>query len=260
MRGIYEIYLDVYFIENVILDAAMLTLAVFLMGKKLMPWRVLLAAAIGGCGAVFVLVFGIRYGILYIFAVLLTDFAMFQAAAKTDIGEKLLGIVYFHALAFAYAKLEACAAMLNMGKGIRIIALAALTGTIMLISFYQNKKKPQRIYMVTITENGENVELKALFDTGNLLTEPISQKPVSIIEENETTKLWLTAQPQKYRVIPFHSVGKEHGILEGTTVDELIIWKKDRQIVQKDAVVAFYKGKLSKDGSFQMILNQNLLM
>ena len=42
-------------------------------------------------------------------------------------------------------------------------------------------------------------------------------------------------------------------------VDELIIWKKDRQIVHKDVIVALYKGKLSKDGSYQMILNQGLL-
>ncbi len=113
--------------------------------------------------------------------------------------------------------------------------------------------------MVTITENGEHIELKALFDTGNSLTEPMSQKPVSIIEENETIKLWLAAQPERYRVIPFRSIGKEHGILEGTMVDELIIWKKDRQIVHKDVIVALYKGKLSKDGSYQMILNQGLL-
>lgn len=87
----------------------------------------------------------------------------------------------------------------------------------------------------------------------------MSQKPVSIIEENETIKLWLVAQPERYRVIPFRSIGKEHGILEGTMVDELIIWKKDRQIVHKDVIVALYKGKLSKDGSYQMILNQGLL-
>ena len=60
-------------------------------------------------------------------------------------------------------------------------------------------------------------------------------------------------------MIPFRSIGEENGIMEGTTVDELTISLGDRQIVEKDAIVALYKGKLSKDGSFQMILNQGLL-
>ena len=206
-----------------------------------------------------ILIFGIKYGIFYILAVLATDFMMFLVAGNADTGEKMLGIVYFHALAFAYTKLEECAAMLGIWKGNRVITLAVLIAMIMLIAHYQSRRRAQRIYMVTITENGEHIELKALFDTGNSLTEPMSQKPVSIIEENETIKLWLAAQPERYRVIPFRSIGKEHGILEGTMVDELIIWKKDRQIVHKDVIVALYKGKLSKDGSYQMILNQGLL-
>ena len=54
------------------------------------------------------------------------------------------------------------------------------------------------------------------------------------------------------------SIGEKHGVLEGTMVDELIISVGDRDIIKKDAVVALYKGQLSQDGSFQMILNQGL--
>lgn len=255
---IYEIYLDVYFIENAVLDAMILTLTLFLQGRKAVPWRIVLAAVLGGIGAVLVLILGIKYGILYILAVLAIDIMMLFVTTRANIRELLIGIVYFHAMAFVYAKLDACVERLGVPEGFRTITPAVCTGIIMLISKYQSRKRSQRIYMVAITENGENVEMKALFDTGNSLMEPISGKPVSIIEENETTKLWLEMQPQKYKIIPFRSIGKEHGILEGTMVDELIIWKDDRQIIKKDAVVALYKGKLSKDGSYQMILNQEL--
>ncbi|MDE6365736.1 MAG: sigma-E processing peptidase SpoIIGA, partial [Lachnospiraceae bacterium] len=54
-------------------------------------------------------------------------------------------------------------------------------------------------------------------------------------------------------------VGKEHGLLEGIVVDELIIQKEREQVVKKGAVIAFYKGKLSKNGEFQMILNHSLI-
>ncbi len=46
--------------------------------------------------------------------------------------------------------------------------------------------------------------------------------------------------------------------MEGTEVDALIICGKEGQKIEKDAVIALYKGRLSGDGSFQMILNQGL--
>ena len=97
----------------------------------------------------------------------------------------MLGIVYFHALAFAYTKLEECAAMLGIWKGNRVITLAVLIAMIMLIAHYQSRRRAQRIYMVTITENGEHIELKALFDTGNSLTEPMSQNRFRLLRKTK---------------------------------------------------------------------------
>lgn len=73
-------------------------------------------------------------------------------------------------------------------------------------------------------------------------------------------KGWLEKYPQKYKIIPYQSVGNEHGLLEGIVVDELVIRKEQEQVVERGAVVAFYKGKLSRDGEFQMILNHSLMM
>lgn len=109
-----------------------------------------------------------------------------------------------------------------------------------------------------MTEEGENVVYKALFDTGNFLIDPISGKPVSVVEETDITRRWLEMYPQKYKIIPYQSVGRAHGILEGIVVDELMIQKEREQVVKKGAVIALYKGKLSKDGAFQMILNRSL--
>lgn len=81
---------------------------------------------------------------------------------------------------------------------------------------------------------------------------------MSIVEENDEVLCWMHEKPQKYRIIPFRSIGKEDGILEGTEVDALIICGKEGQKIEKDAVIALYKGRLSGDGSFQMILNQGL--
>ncbi len=256
---IYEIYLDVYFIENSILDAAMLTLTLFIMKRKLVPWRIFCAAVFGGIFAVLVLVSEMKYGIFYILAVLAADLLMLFVSSGLKAGGLLIGVFYFHALAFVYAKLDACIERLGVSSGVRLTVLMTLTCISMAVLRYREKKGRRQIYTVKISENGESLELKALYDTGNSLLEPISKRPVSIVEENEITRLWLSLKPQRYKVIPFRSIGEENGIMEGTTVDELTISLGDRQIVEKDAVVALYKGRLSKDGSFQMILNQGLL-
>ena len=56
-----------------------------------------------------------------------------------------------------------------------------------------------------------------------------------------------------------HTQENEHGLLEGLVVDEMIIQKEKEQVVKKGAVIALYKGKLSKNGDFQMILNHSLM-
>lgn len=256
---IYEIYLDAYFIENSVLDAAMLTLTLVIMKRKIVPWRVLAAALLGGLCAVLVLVLQMRYGIFYILMVLATDLLMLLTASGLKAGGLFWGVFYFHALAFVYTKFDACIERLGVASGARLAALMAFTCMIMLALWYKERKEKRSIYTVKISENGACLELKALYDTGNSLIEPISGRPVSIVEENEITRPWLELKPQRYKVIPFRSIGEENGIMEGTTVDELTISIGDRQIIEKDAVVALYKGKLSKDGSFQMILNQGLL-
>ena len=109
-----------------------------------------------------------------------------------------------------------------------------------------------------IIEQGEQIELKALYDTGNVLREPFSGKPVSIVERESLKNIELLKKPEKYKIIPFRSIGEEHGILKGMEVDEVIIEKKDTRIVLHRQIIAFYDGRLSQDGSFQMILNQEV--
>ena len=133
-----------------------------------------------------------------------------------------------------------------------------LVASVIFISAYRRRFEKKRLYTVRIVEGGKELDVLALFDTGNVLTDPYTGKPVSIVEENDEVLCWMHEKPQKYRIIPFRSIGKEDGILEGTEVDALIICGKEGQKIEKDAVIALYKGRLSGDGSFQMILNQGL--
>lgn len=262
---IYEVYIDIYFIENGMMDAQLLILTMLLLKEKILPRRLAAASLTGGIGAVLILLSGVGFGIGYILLVLVLDMVMLLVCMKGILRREeafqriAIGVIYLHGMAFAYGKLVECAERLGAGGAAQIVVAAGITGIVCFLLVYRARAKRRCIYKVTLTENGEKVELKALFDTGNLLTDPISGKPVSVMEDTEIIRQWITKYPQKYKAIPYRSVGKEHGVLEGIVVDELIIQKEEEQVVKKETIVALYKGRLSGEGAFQMILNHNLI-
>lgn len=263
---IYEVYIDVFLVQNVLMDMQLLLLTLLLLGEKIVFLRLLTASLAGGAGAVLILMSGIGFNIIYIVLVLVLDAVMlliclWRPAKQGIVFRKLImGIIYLHGMVFAYGKLMECIGRLAGERPARIIVTAVIAGIVIFMLACRSLMETRHIYEVTLIEEGENAVYRALFDTGNFLTDPVSGKPVSVVEETDMTKGWLEKYPQKYKVIPYQSVGREHGLLEGIVVDELIIQKEKEQVVRKGAVIALYKGRLSKDGKFQMILNRSLIM
>ena len=264
--GIYAVYIDVFLVQNVLMDLQLLLLTMLLLREKVIFLRLLAASLVGGAGAVMILLSGIGFGIAYVLLVLVLDLAMLLVCVRKPIKGRpafqklVMGIIDLYGMVFAYGKLMECAGRLVGERLAQILVTGVIIGIVIFILAYRSLMEPRHIYEVTLTEEGENVICRALFDTGNLLTDPISGKPVSVVEETALMKGWLEKYPQKYKIIPYQSVGREHGVLEGIVVDELVIKKEQEQVVKKGAVVAFYKGKLSKNGDFQMILNHSLMI
>ena len=261
---IYEVYIDIFLAQNVLMDMQLLFLTLLLLKEKIIFRRVVVASLTGGIGAVLILMSGIGFHIAYILFVLALDTGMLLICICCPINHGMtfrklvMGIIYLHGMVFAYGKLMECTARLVGEKYAQILVSVVIAGIVLFILAYRKIAESRHIYEVTLTEEGENVVYKALFDTGNFLIDPISGKPVSVVEETDITRKWVEMYPQKYKVIPYQSVGREHGVLEGIVVDELIIQKEREQVVKKGAVIALYKGKLSGDGTFQMILNRSL--
>lgn len=265
MIGIYEVYIDVFLVQNALMDLQLLLLTLLLLKEKIVLLRLLAASFVGGAGAVLILVSGMGFGVSYILLVLAMDVGMLlvcmQQPIKRGVARQKLvrGIIYLHGMVFAYGKLLECAGRF-MGERMAQLTVTALIAGVVLFLACRRLAEARHIYEVTLVEGEENAVYKALFDTGNLLTDPVSGKPVSVVEETELTKKWLERYPQKYKVIPYQSVGRAHGVMEGIVVDELVIQKEREQVVKKGAVVALYKGRLSRDGAFQMILNHSLMI
>ena len=116
----------------------------------------------------------------------------------------------------------------------------------------------RNIYKVVISSAGDKTILKALLDTGNSLVEPISKKPVCIMEEEFLAHITLE-NPLFLRAIPYRSVGCEQGTLYGVEIPELKIFCENTCYTAKNVICAGAPHKLSTKGMYQMILHPALL-
>lgn len=120
------------------------------------------------------------------------------------------------------------------------------------------RKKEDVLRKVRISADMGTLEIMAFVDTGNRLIDPISQKPVAVLEEESWKQITGWMQPEKYRVIPFHSIGKAHGLLDGYEVGCMEVDSEMGVRQHKNVIIAVFKGKLSKTGGYQMILPPEL--
>ena len=102
-------------------------------------------------------------------------------------------------------------------------------------------------------DKGE-IEVIGLVDTGNGLKDPVSGKEVAILEEKVWRNMRESICPEKYKVIPFHSIGKERGILEGYEVDRIRLMEETGCRELHNVIIAVFQGDISVKGDYQMIL------
>lgn len=108
------------------------------------------------------------------------------------------------------------------------------------------------MYIAKITEANQTIRVKALKDTGNHLMDPLTKKPVSVIEKDIMNRL--ISEQTRMLYVPFKSVGKENGILKACIVEQIEIEGKQ----YKSAVIGLFEGKLSEHNEYHMILHPKL--
>ncbi len=124
-------------------------------------------------------------------------------------------------------------------------------------SRHYQKSRARHIYPVTILSAGQRRQVLAPYDTGNGLTEPLSRRPVCLVEEELLAGLTLE-NPLFFRAIPFHTVGCDEGLLYGIEIPELLIDAEDGVHSVKEVICAGVSKPLSPKGNYQMILHPGI--
>lgn len=113
-----------------------------------------------------------------------------------------------------------------------------------------------RVYVPSL---GQEIRIKALVDTGNHLSDPISGAPVSIVSRKIARCMASCLSQEKFHAVPYRSVGKQSGILSAYELPEMLIEEAGGTLRREHVIVAVCDTGISEDSDYQMILHPGLL-
>jgi len=193
---------------------------------------------------------------------------------------------FFHARLDAYALLNGLVAFLSRLPSAWLLAAVAaalllarwgapLLRRSFLSSFFQ--------VPVIIRFGEKRLAVRALVDTGNQLRDPLTHRPVVVVEyevlrpllppalrrgleAGEEPDLGRLAQDLKgtpwatrIHLVPFTSIGRAHGVLVCFRPDEVVVVTGGRLVRVKDILVGIYRQRLSPQGNYRALLHPDIL-
>lgn len=112
--------------------------------------------------------------------------------------------------------------------------------------------------MVQLEGDCGKIQVRALIDTGNCLVEPISGKCVSVLEARIWEQMKRFMKPEKLKMIPYHTLGKKQGLMEGYEIEEMRVICQGSEKLCQQVILAVYQGNISSKQTYQMIVPSEL--
>lgn len=263
----YELYIDSLFLVNFVMNLYLLLLVNHFSKCSATRLRMITAAAAGALGyCIAIIIPGVPAMIKLVAGTGIVCVGMIRIAFRPSalkafarLTENLIGTSFLFGGVFLF--------LLNRGGGIGtgMVSLAGIMGTggiIFLFAGYlieRRRKCRSDFCKVTLIDGESCITVQALIDSGNGLSEPISGKPVSIVDKSVMQEIWTVSEPRGFRVIPYHSVGCPRGIMEGYLIPEAVIELEGIRHKLKDIYVGVSGEDIASDASYRMILNPKLL-
>lgn len=270
---IQNIYVDVYFAYNFLMDFAVLFITGIVFKNKKSIFRITISAGMASLYSVFLLVLNAGGVVAKIFTYIIIPILMvFLAFGKSDIKNQIRKVLtlYFVTFvlsgivnAFYYSKgfetniIEMATSgtfgNISISFILCIVVVAGTFTTQMIYAIGKRIKNGRQLFYVTLTVQKKKIHVTALCDTGNSLIDPMTKKPVSVIEKSCLKPL--KDKKLKYLVVPYNSIGKKHGLMEAFIADCMDV----DGVAINNAIIGIHDGKLEQNKMYQMILHPDML-
>ena len=293
------IYIDVIFLENLIMNSIILYATAIILKIKPKMIRVFASSTIGSVYAIITYITEIEIYTSVILKAILAVIMIYVAFNPQNIKKLFKQVAIFYLTSFVfggvtlyliyYIKPQEVFIKNGVFVGdyiLKVIMLGAIVAFITIkisLKIIKTKINPKDMYCkIKIKLNEKTIETKAMIDTGNLAKEPITNMPVVIVESsllkdvlpiqilNNLEKILcgdLSQIPEeiqekyisKLRCIPFSSLGKPNGMLLGIKADEIEVETEEEKKITKNVIIGIYDKSLTKRGEYRALIGIELI-
>lgn len=254
----YEVYVDVLFVENLWMNAVLLLLTAWADQAPVIKWRIAAAAAAGSLGAC----------LLTVASVWLSGISFFCGALALAAGMVWIAFPDRRHLGFRVSALYMECFVLNgvlryleqfhrLG-GVWFAFFSSISAIFLLAAEQlrkQRKRRQERTCQVILCHGACRICVEALYDTGNGLYDPVSGRPVNILDGKLLDRLLAESGRECLpRIIPYHTISGQ-GIMEAYILDGMELIHSGEEFFIKNPMAARMP---EENGQYQLILHRDL--
>ena len=293
------VYIDVVLIENLIMNYIIIFATGIILKIKMKQIRIILGSLIGAIYTIIAYVSNLRiysnFILKFILSIIIV-YVSFNPQTQKQLWKSLL-IFYLTSLVFGGAAFAIIYVVrpqeilrnnqLIFGTtSMKIILFSAILAFIVIILAFKivkNKISKKDMFCdIEVKINEEIIKTKAMIDTGNFLKEPITNKPVVVIEHtllydcipkqilNNIEQILggdFSNVPEeireeyisKLKFIPFSSLGKQNGMLIGINAKYIKIKSEENENINENVIVGIYNKSLTKRGEYRALIGIELV-
>lgn len=271
----YEVYIDVLFLENLMMDSLLLLSVRKIQKLPVGCLRVFLGAMAGAILTCIVVLINLPIILKYvIFYVFITGIMISVGLKQRKLFLILRSAVLLYIVTMFYGGI-----MYFIHPYIRMASIFYAIAVV--VYFVVNLfwkilsgavKEHKNVCKVTIFTTKGIFQLQALVDTGNGLVDPITEEPVCVIagetardilgvQNNMCTEQAMESQFEKFengvRYIVYRTIAGED-IMPIVRVGKMIIYAQEKKVIQKP-LIGICKEPVSERHLYQMLLNPDIL-
>lgn len=287
-----DIYIDVLFMENLLINYLLLLIVKKILNKKVLSVKIFLSAIIGSVYVVLMLLFP---SITYFYTIMSKLFlSIIMVVVAFGVSNFIKNICIFYVVTFVLAGSMFFFIYLNENGGIvrngvvymfwnsenSMLVMSVLTVFLVLKVLWNYLKmrsiKEKLIIPLCINFDGRNANINAFLDTGANLNDLFGNLPILIVEFNAVRDLLppeiqnifnecksddldfitnIISKSQwikKFRIVPFSSLGNKNGMLLGFKA------KAKNDVKLLNVVVAIYDDLLTDNNSYEALIGLDL--
>lgn len=261
VRKIYVFYADVFLMQNFLMDLIAVTGANFFL-RRHRKYRYLFAASAAASIAGLILLLTVKNPALYAIAshFLLNTamvFLCFGRCGKKEFIENW-AVTYFVVVLLG-GTMEWLIENHALTRERMLLGVVSILGVYgILLYLMQRKDFRNHIFQVQLKKRGRSLALRAYWDSGNQLRDPYTGQGICILS-GEKAKDFFDQRNDRFRLVPYRSLGENEGMLWVTDVDEMLLFDGVKTTRAAHVAVGIADVGLMENREYDFILHASFL-